>query len=261
MIKKSFVGCGGTFGLAVAASLMASSLATQAASLWGDVSTFMTVPDLNGARVQFSYEGTTRHVYAGVFRADMSDGHSFLAFCTDALNTVRSGYFQPFDSMPVNNPETNPIWATGGGERAAIVYNAHISSVYGMPGSTGHGSTAGDIAAAALQVAIWKALYDDTLDLSAGSFRVVANGSALQNDIIAQASLFLNGAFDPETGGNGNANAMWWRPVDENNSLRIAQGLIGPISNPPSVPAPEGFLLVSLLAGGFGFLARRRMSV
>jgi hypothetical protein len=180
MSKESLMGCGGEFGLAVAAGLMATSLATQAASLWGDVCTFMTVPDLNGAQVQFSYNGTTRHVYAGVFRADVSAGRSFLAFCTDAMNTVSSGCFQPFDSMPGNNLEANPIWAIGGGARAAIVYNAHVPAVYGMAGSTGPGSTAGDIAAAALQVAIWKALYDDTLDLSDGLFRVVSNGSALQ---------------------------------------------------------------------------------
>jgi hypothetical protein len=134
-----------------------------------------------------------------------------------------------------------------------------------MVGSTGPGSAAGDIAAAALQVAIWKSLYDNTTDLNDGAFRVLSNGSALQNDIIHQASLFLNGALagynDPEGAWSADANAMWWRPVDANGDLRVAQGLIGPSSNnPQAVPAPEGFALASLLAGGLGFLARRRMA-
>ncbi|MCL4181181.1 MAG: hypothetical protein KJ072_25990 [Verrucomicrobia bacterium] len=250
-------------GITAALGLVITLVTSQAAALWGDVDTFVYKADLNGAPVQFAYQGSTRDVLAGAFRANMSDGRSFLAFCTDALNPLASGWFESFDAMP-SNPDTNPIWAAGGGSRAAAIYNACVTQVCGMPGSIGVGSTSGDFAAAGLQVAIWKALYDTTTDLSGGSFTVMANGSAVQQQIIDQAELYLsvlNGFGDPEGAWNGNTEAMWWRPVDANGARRAAQGLIGAnCVAPQSVPAPPGFALASLTAGLLGFLARRRMT-
>jgi hypothetical protein len=253
------------FAATCAGWFLATLVGGQAAGLWGEIKTFLTEEDLNGAQVQLRYADTTRYVYAGVFRAELSDGQSFLAFCTDALHPHRSGLFESFDSMPENNVESNPNWVPGGGARAAAVYNTHVASVSGMAGSAGPGSATGDIAAAALQVAIWKALYDETTDLNDGLFRVPSNGSALQNNIIHHANLFLEEALagynDPAGAWNGDPNAMWWRPVDQNGNRRNAQGLIGPGGqNPQPVPAPQGFALASLLAGGLGFLARRRMA-
>jgi hypothetical protein len=253
------------FGTTCAAWFLATLVGGQAAGLWGEVKTFLTENELNGTHVQLGYGDTTRYVFAGVFRAELSDGRSFLAFCTDAFHPHRSGLFESFGSMPENNLEGNPIWVTGGGARAAAVYNTHIASVSGMAGSAGPGSAPGDIAAAALQVAIWKALYDETTDLNDGLFRVPSNGSALQNDIIYHANLYLEGALagynDPQGSWNGDPNATWWRPVDQDGNRRNAQGLIGPSGhNPQPVPAPQGFALASLLAGGLGFLARRRMA-
>jgi hypothetical protein len=242
---------------------MAAMVSSHAAALWGDIDTFVYKADLNGAPVQFAYQGTTRDILAGAFRANMSDGRSFLAFCTDALNPLASGWFEGFEAMP-DNPDTNPIWASGGGLRAAAVYNAYGNIVCGIPGAKGPGSTLGDVAAAGLQVAIWKALYDTTADLSSGNFIVTANGSTVQQQIIDQASLYLgalNGFQDPEGAWNGSTEAMWWRPVDQDGARRAAQGLIGAYCvAPQSVPAPQGFALASLMAGLFGFVARRRMT-
>jgi hypothetical protein len=259
----------GFLGVAVAAGLTGAMLPAQATGLWGDVQTFLDQACLNGAEVFVDYNGTAKHVYAGQVCTRFGESDPFVAFCTDLLNPLQGGWFECIDPMPAVNEQTNPRWASGGGERAAMLYNGFAGSLGGLPGcdQIGAGTAAGDIAAAALQVAIWEALYDETPGLNNGLFQMLPNGSALQDAILCQAAIYLTllSPVDPEQGlmmPLADPVAVWWKPLNEDGSLRQAQGLIGTASIVgPAVPAPTDFGAATLLVGLLGLWLRRRPTV
>jgi len=97
---------------------------------------------------------------------------SITTYCVDILHELTDP--QTVNVSTTNDPAmTTP--ATDGGGKAAWLLNSFGGTV-----TTG-------IQAAALQVAIWEALYDNTPNLATGSFKLLTTGVPYTTDAEAQA--------------------------------------------------------------------------
>ncbi len=115
-------------------------------------------------------------------------GVDIYTYCVDILNGVRSE--QP---VTVGSTEAMSGVAPSGGGKAAWLFNTYAAGIH----LSGNG-----INAAALQVAIWEALYDPIWDLSGGRFSLVTTGA-----IQVAANAYLSSLYHP--GGYYTSTATW----------------------------------------------------
>lgn len=233
--------------LSVVAAVLMGSMAAQAVSFNLSVKSKTSSPSLGGSNVSVSYNGSNRNLLVGEFRATF-DGptapgysSSFLAYCTDLLSALRSGYFTPRTFPEGPNPETNPNWVALGGQKAAYLYDGFAQAF-----------TGDDLQTAALQVAIWEVLYDNSIDLMGGLFQVATvDVKDAANVILASLA-----GVDDET--LKNYTETWWQATTADGSqVRNSQGIIGP-GPKTSVPAPVAGLGLTSLLIGLCSVARRR---
>lgn len=171
--------------------------------------------DVYAGELEWAWVGTPPDGFAQTFTSFCIDIYSYISLTQDVEVT-------PTD-------EFNLVPDAGG--KAAWLVNAFASSI--------SGAQAG-IMAAALQVAIWEAVYDTTNDLLAGTFILGTGG-----DVLAQAQSFLSALYSP-AGSYQTADGVWL-------DTRYGQDQL-------VVPTPEPATW-SLLALGVGLLVGRRQTI
>jgi hypothetical protein len=139
---------------------------------------------------------------------------TFVGYCVDLENA----FVNPQDVLlkSTSNLTKNGI-SPNSGNKVAWLYNKFASTV------------TTNVQGAALQVAIWEALYDSTADLSTGFYRI--DGS--QTAVLTQANAYLSAMNSQYTPGS---TATWF------DATPVGQDVIGPAA----IPEPG---LMSLLAG------------
>jgi hypothetical protein len=108
---------------------------------------------------------------------------SFYSYCVDVLQNLGDP-----QSVTVRSSEGFTNGATDGGARAAWLVNEYAGGIREM----GSGGGA-NIRAAALQVAIWEAMYDSSSDLSGGNFHLT--GASLSSTVRDQAEVYLSALY------------------------------------------------------------------
>lgn len=236
--------------MAGALAAFAGAVTDAKAFVLGPPGYFLDVGIKDGVKVNATFGSTTRSgVFAGEFYAkfhDPTQGQPFYAFCTDLLdNLAGSNYkYVPLEFPAGVNTKPNPDWVSGGIQKAAWIYNHFLN--------TSSGGVALNRQGAAVQLAIWNALYDTDSTVNSGVFKATVV-SAADSNAITLADSYLTAASQvtsfPYT-------STWWEPIDEYSS-KISQptdrkqGLIGPpVPEPTAVLASLGFL-------GFAFACRK----
>lgn len=206
--------------------------------------------------------GTTKNVTAGLFNMvslneltkpgfdTFAQGKTFFTFCTD-IGAIIQGTWD-YDPMSFNDahPGVDPDWRTGGIQDAAWLFN-QIALPQGTFSTT---------QAAAMQLAIWKVLYDELdedldyygLTSSTGGQNFWAPG--LSAGIRDQAVIYLDQLAS--AGGSPQYATTWLSPKNDGS-----QGLIYPPTG--LLPVPDGGLTVLLLGLsclGLGMARRKHLS-
>jgi hypothetical protein len=158
---------------------------------------------------------------------------SFYAYCVDLAHFV-----QP-------NQTVTPVSSTGftngvanGGSKAAWLFNQYAAGIHAL----GDTATAA-INAAALQIAIWEAMYDTTRDLSSGGFTVSAGSSVLY-----RANQYLTALYNSD--------------MTSVATILNASGTYGGQDQiVRQVSEPSTLLLLGLAFFGFATLTRRQTKV
>ena len=152
---------------------------------------------------------------------------SFYSYCVDLGSFVQN----PQDVTPVSS-NTFTHGVANGGKKAAWLFNEYAAGIHSLTNAT----TAA-INAAALQVAIWEAMYDTSRNLAAGGFTATAANS----QIVTQANSYLTALY----------SAQSWTAVATILSTSGGQDQITQVSEPSTL------LLMGLAFFGFAALARR----
>jgi len=182
--------------------------------------------------VQISYAGGSQmeSVYATAFSARAfgtnplppDQQNPFTAFCIDIASPMSSpGYWQS-GALPLGDNGNRLGWTPGGISRAASLYD-HYSTAVDFT------SASGERTGAALQLAIWEVLYENS-----GAFNgrtgsgFHATGSCSILDI---ANTMLASRWNRV---DDASKESFWNAVNPDGTSRLCQDLIGP-------PLPTGF--------------------
>jgi hypothetical protein len=213
--------------------------------------------DVNKAEtgyVQYN-AGPLEHVYAGAFELNVVNhsqaGNSFtiFTFCTDVGVNWRSG--KDFDAVQfAGQTGVNPTWSAvpQAIENAEWIYNNYFI----VPGLGSITTSRG----AAVQLAIWKVLYDTAASgqlssTSFGSGLLRANG--FSNPAILDATAMLTAVNAARSGGTFTAYLdTWLSPINDtlDSGPLSTQGMIYNPSTP--VPEPSTIIAGVLLLLPFG---------
>lgn len=151
---------------------------------------------------------------------------TFYSYCVDLANTVQSQQtVTPVSSTGFTNGVTN------GGAKAAWLFNEFAAGIHTMSNTT-----LAAINAAALQIAIWEAMYDTSANLTSGGFTATASNT----QITTQASTYLNALYA----------AQPWQSVATILSTAVGQDQIVSRVSEPSTLMMMGvaFFVISALA-------------
>src|SRR5262249_28651602 len=148
---------------------------------------------------------------------------TFYTYCVDALTYLEN-------SQDVTIKSTDLLTVSGvpdAGKKTAWLFNTYSPQIH---------ASGGDTEAAALQVAIWEALYNTALDLGGGKFRMTNNAS-----VANKALEYLNGLYSGPTAYH--TGVATWLDTSLGQDLQV------------NTPVPEPGTLILC---GLGLLGLRR---
>jgi hypothetical protein len=157
---------------------------------------------------------------------------SFYAYCADVSQNLR-------DPQTVTSRTTEGFTngVVDGGAKAAWLVNTFATSIHSLTNATDANTRA-----AALQVAVWEAMYDTTAGLGSGNFQLT--GTSLTSTISTQANAYLSMLY----GSDGQYNTSVAR------LLEVRSPYVGQDQIVSSVSEPSTLLLMGV---AFIALARR----
>lgn len=186
-----------------------------------------------GGEINWQWIGSTPTGYSS----------AFYAYCVDLLHSIQDPQTVAIRSTDVLTPPDPGVLAAGpfvqdAGKKAAWLFN-NYAPVINAPGGTGTD-------AAALQVAIWEALYDTTANLSTGAFTLL--NQATNAAVTSKAITYLTSLYSGHGGTYLTSSATWLdAPLGAGQDVIIA------------MPIPEPAAII-LLGTGLLALARHRRS-
>jgi hypothetical protein len=157
---------------------------------------------------------------------------SFYSYCIDVSNNLVDGQTVTPRS---SNGFTNG--ANDGGSKAAWLFNEYAAAIHANNTSTANTQ------AAALQVAIWEAMYDNSANLGDGNFRLTTTGS-----IRTQAQSYLASLYNA-------GSSIYTQSIA--SVLEVARGDRGQDQIVSRVSEPSTLLLVGVAFLMFAKRARR----
>lgn len=164
-------------------------------------------------------------VYAGELNWSWIGGtpsgfvQNFYAYCVDLqhdLQSVQSVTIGAADSLGLSGAP----YVADAGDKAAWLFNTYATTIH-------QSGTA--IQAAALQVAIWEALYDTARDVTSGAFRLVSGGA-----VATQANAYLTALYSSDYSNasqavlftNGGQDQITARVTEPSTLLLLGSGLL-----------------------------------
>ncbi len=208
--------------------LLAGFLLIAPAQARADVINFNGLGRGSAVSTTLSLGGTTyvRNVLAGQLNWTWAaTGQSFYAYCVDLVNYLQS----PQTVSKVSSTGfTNGV--VNGGAKAAWLFNTYAAAIFGSGSNT---------QAAALQVAIWEAMYDTTNSLTGGAFRLATTGA-----IRTQAQTYLNALYSGPGGYQTSVATILSTSRGQDQITRV--------------PEPATLVFFGLGCAGAGFFVRRR---
>ncbi len=235
MLKKILSLC------ALVGALTVASVAANAYSLQYTSSSFgLGVTSYYGASGTVSgFTGASNYTFVGGAGTPPGIPTTFQGYCVQ----IENYYVNPQDVLIKNASDlTRNGISPNSGLKAAWLFNKYKTTV----------DT--NVKGAALQVAIWEALYDTSYNLSSGYYRTDAGAAT----VIAQANIYLNDlAANYSIGTVG--SATWFDAPDTTPGQ--FQDIIGP-GGPAAVPEPGamGLLASGSLSALYAFRRRFRKS-
>jgi hypothetical protein len=154
----------------------------------------------------------------------------FYSYCVDATQYLRDPQY-----VTVRTTDLFTSGSANAGAKVSWLFNSYASTIHASGTNT---------QAAALQLAIWEALYDSSQDLTTGAFRANATGA-----ILTQAQTYLNALYSASYLGS----QATWLDVDGTNPNPIYRGQ-DQITH--GVPEPSTLLMMGM--AGVALLRRRR---
>jgi hypothetical protein len=196
---------------------------------------------IDGLRSGTYYAGELLWTWQDGQPADLADW--IYTYCVDIAHNVTAEQTVEILSTDALSPPGEPedqlaAFAVDAGKKAAWLYNTYAPTIH---------ESGTNVEAAALQVAIWEALYDEAPDLGAGDFQLVVNagvygGLGAAEAIRDQAWTYLageEGLFD--SGSYHTSEAVWLNAPIPNGQDQIVS------RQPVSVPEPSTTLLLALV--------------
>jgi hypothetical protein len=177
----------------------------------------------------------------------------FYTFCIDlAPDLIFTSWWQS-GTLPLKgsqNGNTYP-YVDGGIQRAASLYEAYV-------GEVNFSSAAGKEEGAALQLAIWKVLYDTGTDVTTGSGFKVSGAeqgvTTLANSMLSSSANFAD----------YNLTSTFWNAMDSSGNAIFNQDLIGPQFGTSfrvgSAPEPRTYAVVASACAFMGLVVSSRKS-
>jgi hypothetical protein len=251
------------FALVVACSISAASASVTYQINNGGLESFNVAIDgnsINGA--------LAGGILINKMSGDASLPSSYVTVCTDIEGTLYLGQSYEY-ATPVTpfsgQSGVNPQWGTGANSAAEAIQNAaHLFYTYGQLTGTGLGGTTEQ--KAALQLAVWEALYDTTASGSVTGTRFTVSGG--DATAIALASSWLSG-LDGSYGLKGyllyptqlsGVNADGEPPQELLIAISVVPGIVtAPVPEPTTVIA-GALLLLPFAASTFRILRKKRMA-
>lgn len=178
------------------------------------------------------YNSSTTTFHAATLEASLNHGPAFDVYCVDLAHHFGIGDSWQVDVVPIGDLEPY-------GDGIGWLYHTYAASVSGDR-----------IKGASLQTAIWDMVTDGGDGLSKGNFQVSALGSADQESVYDQATLYLSAYGTSSKVGPGS----WLRATSHPNSRN--QDFVG-LAYGPAVPEPAAFTLIAT-GLAFGAIVRRR---
>ena len=196
--------------------------------------------------VSYNNEVTTAINISTTDSSVPANQRSIWTYCTDlsgTLNVPQSANFDMLTGAGQKGLDPNNPWGNGGFQNAAFLVEKY-----------GAIAAADPVAAAGLQLAVWKSLYDSTglqqgnFALNSGNLRVT---SVSDSTALADANAYLASL----SGSDYQAiNNYWLKPDPSGWPGNVGQGLIDPVSG----SVPDGGASIGLLGMALGGLVLMR---